>query len=123
MPGSATYDYRCTIRRVIDGDTLDVSIDLGFGIQRQDRVRAYGLNCREIHSRDAKEKRAGLVDKEFATALLPAGTEVTIRSHKPANPEEKYGRWLATITLPDGRDFAESMIAAGCGVPYFGGDR
>ena len=118
-----TYEYDCVVVQIVDGDTLDVSADLGFSISLAERARVYGLNCREIHSTDIEEKRLGLADKAFAEGLLPSGTHAKMRSHKIDDPREKFGRWLCEIELPNGKDFAAEMIAAGHGIAYFGGRR
>ena len=59
------YEYNCTIRRVVDGDTVDVDIDLGFGIWvHNERVRLYGIDTPESRTRDLEEKKAGLFAKK-----------------------------------------------------------
>ena len=60
------YEYRCRIDRVVDGDTVDVDIDLGFGVWlRKERVRMYGIDTPESRTRDLEEKKYGLVHKKF----------------------------------------------------------
>ena len=60
------YEYRCRIDRVVDGDTVDVDIDLGFGVWlREERVRMYGIDTPESRTRDLVEKRYGLAAKAF----------------------------------------------------------
>ena len=116
--------HSAKILRWLDGDTCEVDvnlIDLGFKIRMQDTVRVYGINAPEIHSTDPKEKAAGEAAKLFAEGLAPVGSTVEIQTAK-AN-KEKFGRWLAVITIADGRDFAHDMIAAGHAKPYFGGPR
>lgn len=117
MPG-----YTCKVIRWLDGDTLDVAVDLGFFLVLNMRVRVYGINAPEIHSVDPAEKRAGQAALAHANLLVPPDSLVTIRGVK-GNDKEKFGRWLAEIVLPDGRNFAEEMIATGQGKPYFGGKR
>ena len=85
-------------------------------------MRVYGINAHETRSLDAEEKRKGLEAKEYAKMLAPNGSSVQVVTHK-IGEEEKFGRWLADITLPGDRDFAKLMIAAGHAVPYFGGHR
>lgn len=123
MTGSVSYNYQCKVLEVIDGDTVKVSVDLGFGVWMTQTLRVYGINCRETRTSDPVEKQRGLEDKAFAAVLLPIGGTVVIRSHKADDPTEKFGRWLAEIALPDDRDFAKTMLAAGRAVPYFGGKR
>jgi micrococcal nuclease len=59
------YYYNCTLLKVIDGDTIDVDIDLGFGVTLSNqRLRLYGINTPETRTRDLEEKRRGLIAKE-----------------------------------------------------------
>jgi len=105
------YLYKAIIVNAVDGDTLDVDVDLGFRITMRQRVRLYGINTPERGD-------AGHLDAKEAVSRH-VGKEVTIRSHKP---EDKYGRWLATVYISD-RSLADMMIADGLGVAYFGGKR
>jgi micrococcal nuclease len=113
--GSASYTYRAVIREWLDGDTVEVDVDLGFGIHKIDRVRLYGINCPE---KTGTTKPAGLAAKAFAANLAPPGSEVAIKSYKSG--VEKFGRWLATIVLDCGTDLAAEMIRTGHGVEYHG---
>ena len=118
---SPTYEYDAVIKRWVDGDTCQVDISLGFHLTISERVRVYGLNCREIHASDKPEKALGISDLEMAISIAPLGGKIKLRSHKDGT--EKFGRFLAEIELPDGRDFAKFMIDSGHGAPYFGGPR
>lgn len=120
---NSLYLYDCRVLRWVDGDTVDLSVDLGFGISINERVRVYGINAHEIHSKDSAEKNKGQIAAANAKVLAPVGTLVWATTHKANKEEEKFGRWLADIKLADGRDFAKAMIAAGDAVPYFGGPR
>ena len=65
------YEYRCKLIKVIDGDTMDIDIDLGFGVWlKGERVRLYGIDTPESRTRDLEEKRYGLAAKSFATKFL-----------------------------------------------------
>ncbi len=60
------YEYRCKVIRVVDGDTVDIDIDLGFGVWlHKERVRIYGIDTPESRTRDKEEKKFGLMAKEF----------------------------------------------------------
>lgn len=74
-------------------------------------------------SADPHEKALGVSDKLHAMELLPDGTQTLIETYKPTNPTEKFGRYLAKLALPNGRDFATVMIQDGHGVKYDGGKR
>jgi micrococcal nuclease len=93
------YEYRCEIVKIIDGDTIDVDIDLGFGIwMRNERVRLYGIDTPESRTRDLEEKKYGLAAKEFLTKWLSAGN-ITLKTHKDA--EGKFGRILGELWYND----------------------
>src|SRR6266516_1407728 len=98
------YDYPATVVRVVDGDTVHLSVDLGFYVELHDRsVRIAHIDAPELTT------DAGKTAKIYAQELLPVGSRVTLYSHEL----DKYGRVLGTITLADGRDFGQTMIDAG----------
>lgn len=108
------YDYPATVLRVVDGDTVHLDVDLGFFIELHDRsVRIAHIDAPELST------DAGKAARDFAQTLLPVGTAVVLISHEL----DKYGRVLGTITLPDGRDFGQVMLATDHAVPYEGGTR
>ena len=89
------FEYKCKLVRVIDGDTVDIDIDLGFGVWlRKQRIRMYGIDTPESRTRDLEEKKYGLAAKEFLQKWTGAG-ELTIKTHKDA--KGKYGRILGEI--------------------------
>lgn len=107
------FEYAANIVSVYDGDTFRADIDLGFGIwQKNQPIRGYGIDTPELGTPE------GGLSKNYAKALLD-GKAVTLVTFK--DRKEKYGRYLAKVTLPDGTDFATAMIAAGYGKPYYGG--
>lgn len=90
------YNYEATVRRWVDGDTVDVDIDLGFGIIfHNQRIRLYGIDAYESRTRDLEEKSKGLAAKEFVNEVAPVGSKVTLVTYK----EGKYGRILAEVFL------------------------
>ncbi len=109
------YEYRATIVRVIDGDTLEVAVDLGFRIVMEQTLRLLGVNAPEMNAPGLEERAKAQAAKEFVAGICWPGRVVRIQSHKP-RPTDRYGRWLATITLPDGCDLTEQIIAAGHGI-------
>ena len=116
-------EYACKVIEWLDGDTADVEIlfdVLGSRVTLLQRVRVDGINAPEIHSADASEKARGMEAKRYAELLAPVGSTIGVRSANDARPREKYGRWLARVTLADGKDFAAAMIAAGHAVEYHG---
>ena len=67
------YEYNCKVKRVVDGDTVDVLIDLGFDIAYASRVRLYGIDTPESRTRDKDEKARGLISKDFLKSWLEKG--------------------------------------------------
>lgn len=114
------WQFSARILSWIDGDTVDLDVDVGFRFHTFERFRILGINCPETHSANSLEKDAGLAALSFARTVAPIGASVKLRTHK--NPD-KYGRWLAEIQLPDGSDFASLMINSGHARPYDGGTR
>ena len=90
------YEYRCKIKKVVDGDTVDVDIDLGFDVILTDqRIRLYGIDTPESRTRDKVEKRFGLASKEFLKGML--GKTSTLKTHKDA--KGKFGRILGEFLV------------------------
>jgi micrococcal nuclease len=86
------YEYRVKVLRVVDGDTVDVDIDLGFGVWlHKERVRLFGIDTPESRTRDKEEKKYGLAAKAYLKAKLKAGTPL-LRTHKDG--KGKFGRIL-----------------------------
>ena len=116
------WTYRCKLRRVVDGDTVDVDIDLGFGIwQMKERVRIMGIDTPESRTRDKIEKKFGLAAKAKLKSLLgPKPVLQTTISKKGEDMKGKFGRVLGDF-LVDGKQVTEIMCKTGHAVPYFGG--
>tara|TARA_B100001057_G_scaffold488129_1_gene571992 strand:- start:654 stop:1064 length:411 start_codon:yes stop_codon:yes gene_type:complete len=94
------HEYKCKILRVIDGDTVDVDIDLGFGIWRhKERLRLLGIDTPESRTRDKEEKRFGLLSKQYLKDHYPVGSMATLRTYKDATG--KFGRILAELVWED----------------------
>ena len=91
------YKYRAKLRRVIDGDTVDVTVDLGFSIMYDCRIRLKGINAPESRTKDLKEKVKGIAAKERLHELLE-DEELIIRTH--LDKKGKYGRILGIIYTP-----------------------
>lgn len=105
------YEYKAIVRRVIDGDTVDMDVDLGFGTWRaNERMRLAMINAPETKG---PERIAGIQSKHHLEALLPLGTEVMIRTEK--DKSDSFGRWIAHIFTPTVY-INEQMVAAGMAV-------
>ena len=94
------HTYKCTILRVVDGDTVDVDIDLGFGVwMRKERIRVLGIDTPESRTRDKVEKTYGIMAKEFVKSYLPVGSVQTLQTEKDGTG--KYGRILGKFLVHD----------------------
>ena len=109
------YVYGARVDRVVDGDTLDTTVDLGFGIQLFQRIRLLGLNCPEH----------GTAEGDAATAY----TRAWVASHGPTfilrtelDKKEKFGRILGTL-ISGAQTLNQDLVTAGHAVPYDGGRR
>jgi micrococcal nuclease len=112
------YHYKIKkIERIVDGDTLDVSIDLGFGITISHRVRLKGIDAAETRTKDLIEKAEGLAAKVWIEKELSREGEWVIETTK----EDKYGRILGTLYLVgDPVTLNERMLNEGIAKPYLG---
>lgn len=106
------YQYHCTIERVVDGDTVDAAIDLGFSIIYRTRVRLFGLNAPEVHG---ETKLAGLQAKEKLTTWLSTGVPIMI--HTNLDKRGKFGRVLGTFFV-GASNINQRLIDEGYAVPY-----
>jgi micrococcal nuclease len=93
------YEYRVKqVLKVVDGDTIDVVIDLGFDISFTSRVRLAGIDTPESRTTDAREKILGLEVKEYLKKALDGATDIVIRTEK-VDSSEKYGRILGWLFI------------------------
>ena len=101
------YEYRCKVVKIIDGDTVDVDIDLGFGVWlKKERIRMFGVDTPESRTRDLEEKKYGLAAKAYITKLLDDEGGIVLKTRKDA--EGKYGRILGELWRTT--DFADTSI-------------
>jgi micrococcal nuclease len=121
------YEYKATIIKVVDGDTVDVDIDLGFGVVlSNERVRIMGIDTPESRTRDKEEKKFGLAAKARLKSLL--GKTCTLKTQINKNGEDmkgKFGRILGDFDVYDSgtdswKPVTEIMIAEGHAVEYWG---
>mgnify|MGYP000388395490 CR=1 FL=1 len=105
---SAQRQYPAKIDRIVDGDTMDLTIDLGFGISKSVRIRLAYVNTDEIFgvSHYSDEYHKGMKQKMFVNQLLPVGTDVTFISHEETG---KYGRPIGDIEV-NGQLLSESIL-------------
>jgi len=116
------YEYRCNVVHIVDGDTVDVDIDLGFGVwMKKQRIRLYGIDTPESRTRDLEEKKYGLAAKAFLTGMLDDEAGITLKTHKDA--EGKFGRILGELwrtTNYADQSINEYMIEKHHAVRYMG---
>ena len=114
------YRYRVKeVLRVIDGDTIDLRLDLGFNILHNVRVRLSGINTPESRTKDLKEKRLGLKAKKVVQAYCDAAEELLLDTEKAG----KFGRYLGMITNQEGEWLHELLLDSGLAREYHGGKR
>ena len=112
------YEYSCKVTRVVDGDTVDVILDLGFSILHKCRVRLYGIDTPESRTRDKDEKVRGKLAAKFLGDAIDNGKKVVLRS-KLKDSKGKYGRVLGEIIVDD-ININVAMIENYLAVAYFG---
>lgn len=111
------YEYGCEVDRVVDGDTIDALVDLGFDTWKKVRIRMMGMNAPESRTRDLEEKKRGLAAKDRLIELL--GDEgFILQSHGVG----KYGRCLGEIFVGD-LNVNQTLIKEGHATEYYGGAR
>lgn len=111
------FEYNCTVDRIVDGDTVDIVVDLGFKVHFKVRVRMHGINAPESRTRDKDEKIRGLAAKERLEQLLD-NKDIVVKSHGVG----KFGRCLGTL-YANGTDVNAQLISEGHAVAYYGGKR
>ena len=116
------YEYRAHVNRVVDGDTVDVDIELGFGIVLTDeRVRVMGIDTPESRTSDKVEKIFGLAAKERLKELLGKTTILKTEINKDGEDMKgKFGRVLGDFLTDDGERVTEILIEEGHAVKYHG---
>ena len=121
------YEYKCKILRVVDGDTVDVDIDLGFGVwMHKERVRMMGIDTPESRTRDKVEKAFGLASKDRLKELLPIGSIQVLKTEIDRSGEDKkgkFGRILGDFLVDDDRRCTDILVEEGHAVAYFGGSK
>ena len=112
------YEYSCTVEKVVDGDTIDVILDLGFDILYKSRVRLYGIDTPESRTRNLDEKARGKMASTFLKEAIADGDKIVIQT-KLKDSKGKFGRVLGTVVC-DGENVNEAMIEGYMAAKYFG---
>ena len=118
------YEYRVKeVLKVVDGDTIDVVIDLGFDISFTSRVRLAGIDTPESRTKDAREKILGVEVKEYLKKALEGATDIVIRTEK-VDSSEKYGRILGWVFVNRQTDSLNmELVNKGYAWSYDGGTK
>ena len=113
------YEYNCKVVRIIDGDTVDVDIDLGFDVWlTKQRIRLFGVDTPESRTRDMVEKKFGILAKNFVKGRLPVASMQILRTRLD-DSRGKFGRILGEFVMED-TTLNQLLIITNNGVPYFG---
>ena len=121
MATNKLYHYRAKLDRVVDGDTIDVVLDLGFDLHMTARIRFVGINAPESRTRDLVEKQKGLEAKRFVEDWI--GNTDTLIVQTQFDKKGKFGRILGSILNADGACLNDEMVSLGHATPYDGGKR
>ena len=115
------YEYKAKLKRVVDGDTCDAYIDLGFDVSVKKRIRFMGVDTWESRTRDLDEKKKGLLAKEYTKEMLSKNEgEFTIKSHGVG----KYGRVLGELFIEgEDKSLNELLKDNGHAYEYHGGKK
>ena len=112
------YEYACEVERVVDGDTVDVVLDLGFDILYKSRVRLYGIDTPESRTRNKDEKARGKMATAYLKQAISDGDKVVIQT-KLKDSRGKFGRVLGDVVV-DGLNINETMVENNYAVKYYG---
>ena len=110
------YHYNAEVTRVVDGDTVDALVDLGFNTYSKQRIRLYGINTPEIRTRDKIEKKAGLAAMARLEELL-ADNDNRCVIRTSLDKKGKYGRWLGEVFVED-ENINQWLISEGYAKEY-----
>tara|TARA_B100000676_G_C18035177_1_gene821307 strand:+ start:928 stop:1380 length:453 start_codon:yes stop_codon:yes gene_type:complete len=113
------FSYRINkVTKVVDGDTIDVLLDMGFDIKYKSRVRLFGIDTPESRTRNKEEKIRGLISKAYLKDAIKKAKKLTIKTHK-GSETGKFGRILGEV-FADGINLNLKMCTDGYAVQYYG---
>ena len=114
------FEYSAEVIRIVDGDTLDAEIDIGFDVFVKKRIRLFGIDTWESRTKDLEEKKKGLAAKARLKEILHKNdNKFLLQSHELG----KYGRVLGSIILDDDRDACDILVEEGHAYSYHGGNK
>tara|TARA_B100000700_G_scaffold225385_1_gene248640 strand:+ start:806 stop:1168 length:363 start_codon:yes stop_codon:yes gene_type:complete len=115
---SKLYHYSAEVTRVVDGDTVDAFVDLGFDMHSKQRVRLYGINTPECRTRDKEEKVAGLAAKARLKEMLRENKNKCVIKTR-LDKKGKFGRVLGVLYVGK-KDLNKTLVSEGHAKPYYG---
>ena len=121
-PENKLFHYNAKVTRVVDGDTVDCLIDMGFDLHHKQRVRLYGINTPETRTRDKIEKKAGLAAKARLVEMLKENKNYCVVKTS-LDKKGKFGRTLGTLFNDSGKNLNETLVKEGHAERYTGGKR
>ena len=112
------YTYRVLkVDRIVDGDTVDVTLDLGFGLSLKQRLRVIGVDAPELRSSDPSERERAQAARAFAEQWLTSDGQMVVTTYK----DDKYGRILGDFKRErHSETFSEALLSSGHAVRYRG---
>ena len=123
------YVYRCRVTRVVDGDTVDADIDLGFSMVYKERIRLMGIDTPESRTRNKKEKALGLASKYRITEILKSASDIEGKRGKKQiflqtskEGKGKFGRILGTLWV-NGQSVNQMLMDENHARVYYGGNK
>lgn len=115
------YIYRCKINKVVDGDTVEIDLDLGFNIiLANQKVRMAGIDTPESRTANEEEKKRGMISKKKLAEKLPVGSWQRIQTMKADSNDDKFGRILGVFIMEDGLNLNQWLIDNNYAVLYQG---
>ena len=115
------YEYKAKVLKVLDGDTVEIDLDLGFNIiLANQKVRLNGIDTPESRTTNTEEKPRGLLSKKKLTEKLPVGSWQTIQTMKADSNDDKFGRILGVFIMEDGKSLNQWMVDNNYAVAYAG---
>jgi len=115
------YHYSAEVTRVVDGDTVDAFVDLGFDMHSKQRVRLFGINTPECRTRDKEEKKRGFAAKARLKEMLSEEKNKCVIKTR-LDKKGKFGRVLGVLYVND-KDLNNQLVKEGHAKKYYGGSR
>jgi len=99
------FEYKCMLSRVVDGDTVDLWVDLGFNIRVHERFRLAMINAPESRTKDLVEKKKGIAASEYLHDLLTSPEAAFMKVRTEKDKKGKFGRWIGTLYIGEANNF------------------